>query len=344
MEKKLLVVCDLEVDYATQLMDYLSVKRNVPFEVYAFTDMDRFKEFARDREIDVLLASVEALYELRKEIDEFTIAQIFVLNEEGDIAEVDGKKSIYKYQKTENILREVMCYYAEAGSSIRSRFQLTEGMEMIAVYSPIKRSLKTSFAMTLGQILAENRRVLYINLEDYSGFNQIMKISYMTDMSDLLYYISQGKPNFMWKLASMVQSIGALDYIPPAISPLDITKITKEQWLSFFGELKKCGYDIIILDIGDCVNGIYDILRLCKIVYTPVRDDGISYAKLEQYEALLRIMEYEDVLEKTVKLSFSYFKGLERGLDRLVYSELGTYVRKLLEQTQNKDGQYEQLF
>jgi len=336
MEKNVLVVCDLEVEYASQLSEFLSIKRNVPFEVYAFTIMDRFIEFAKKSKVEVLLISKEALDNLDSVVKEMDVKEIFILNEDGDIAQVDGYKSIYKYQNTENILREVMTYYADSEIKIGGRVQVVEDIEMIAVYSPVKRSLKTSFAMTLGQILSESRRVLYINLEDYSGFNQLMKMTYMTDMSDLLYYISQGKPNFIWKMSSIVQSIGGLDYIPPAISPMDLRNITIDEWLLFFRELKKCEYETVILDIGDSINGVYDILRMCKKIYMPTRDDSVSFAKMEQYEALMKIMEYEDVLKKTKKLSFSYFKGIDGSFDRLVYSELGAYTRSILK----ADGVY----
>lgn len=336
MEKNILVVCDLEVEYASQLAEYLSVKKNVPFEVYTYSKVDKLLEFVRGRVIDVMLLSTEVMYEIRNNMDSFEVKEIFILTEDGSIASENGHKSIYKYQNTENILREVMNYYADVSEKVRSPQRIVGDMEMIAVYSPVKRSLKTSFAMTMGQIISEKKRVLYINLEDYSGFNQLMRISYMTDMSDLLYYISQGKPNFIWKMASIVQSIGGLDYIPPAISPVDIRNISLEEWLMFFSELSKCEYEMIILDIGDGINGIYDILRLCSRIYMPVRDDAMSYAKLEQYEALMKIMDYEDVLLKTRKLSFSYFKGLDGGLDRLCLSELGAYTKKLLRQ----DGVY----
>lgn len=328
MKKNILAVCDLEEQYARQLMDYLNLKENVPFEVHAFSDLEELKKFLDDEKIDILLISENAM---EKELEEYEIDEIFILSEGADISQIKGYKSIYKYQTTENILREVMFYYAENKSAVNPKIIPVHDMDMIAVYSPVKRSLKTSFCITMGQILAEKKKTLYINLEDYAGFNTLFRTTYMTDMSDLMYYISREKPNFIWKLASMVQTMGKLDYIPPALSPIDIRNIRGDQWLKFFRELKKCNYEAVVLDMGEAVDGVFDILRMCKMIYTPTRDDGISYAKIEQYEALLKIMDYEDVIEKTRKLSFSYFSGVEKGLDRLVYTDLGAYARMLLE-------------
>lgn len=327
MNENILAVCDLDASYAKKLMDYLNIKKSIPFKVHAFSDSSILLNFVHTTPIDILLISEEAMND---EISNCNIDQIFLLSEGDDISEVKGYKSIYKYQASENILKEVFYYYAENPKAISSKTPVFNDIDIISVYSPVKRSLKTSFCITMGQILAENKRTLYINLEDYAGFNSLFRTTYMSDMSDLIYYISRGKPNFIWKLASMVQSMGNLDYIPPSISPMDIRKIRADQWIEFLQELKKCDYEVVILDIGEAVDGLFDILRMCKQIYTPIRDDGISYAKMEQYEALLRIMDYEDILEKTRKLSFSYFSGVEKGLDHLVYTDLGAYARTLL--------------
>lgn len=331
MEKNLLVICDLEADYAANLADYLSRKKNVPFEVHAFTRTELLSSFAVGRQIDLMLLSREACYELKKMDGDVKARDVFVLSgEDGREEELfQGYRCLYKYQSAESILREVMNRYAEETAPVASRMRRTATSKLLAVYSPVRRTLKTSFAMTLGQVLSREKRALYINLEEYSGFNSLLKRSYSTDMSDLMYYISQKKPNFIWKLSSLVQQVGGLDYIPPAISPPDIRTIPAGSWMEFFSQLSDCGYDDVILDMGETVNGLFDILRMCDRIYMPVRDDAVSYAKLEQYEALLRSMDYGDLLEKTRKLSFSGFKGTWQGLDRLLYSELGSYARRL---------------
>ena len=38
--KNIFAVCDLEVDYALNFMDYLNQKKNIPFEIQAFTNVE----------------------------------------------------------------------------------------------------------------------------------------------------------------------------------------------------------------------------------------------------------------------------------------------------------------
>ena len=58
--------------------------------------------------------------------------------------------------------------------------------KVLGVYSPVGRCLKTSFALTMGKLLAQEERVLYLNLEEFSGLSVLMKEEYKSDLSDLL--------------------------------------------------------------------------------------------------------------------------------------------------------------
>lgn len=47
-------------------------------------------------------------------------------------------------------------------------------------------------------------------------------------------------------------------------------------------------YEAVILDVGDGIEEVFQILDLCTRVYVPVRDDRISKCKMEQFEKLLQ--------------------------------------------------------
>lgn len=65
-------------------------------------------------------------------------------------------------------------------------------------------------------------------------------------------------------------------------------------------------------------------------MYTITRGDGISLAKMDQYEQGLRTMEYEDVLAKTKKIEFPVFKEIPIRFDELTYGDLAHYVRQYI--------------
>mgnify|MGYP000078486855 FL=1 len=162
MKKNIFAVCDLEVDYAFNFMDYLNQKRNLPFEIQAFTTAESLLAYGKENHIELLLISDKAM---RKEIREIGIGKIIILSEGVHPPELDQYSSVYKYQSSADVIREVMACYGEEKALNPVAFPaLKKTMEIVGVFSPLGRCLKTSFSLALGQILARERAVLYLNL------------------------------------------------------------------------------------------------------------------------------------------------------------------------------------
>ncbi|MCR4590710.1 MAG: hypothetical protein K5668_07815 [Lachnospiraceae bacterium] len=325
MKKNTLAVFDPDEEYVTKLMSYMNDCRSVPLEIQGFTDKELLKDYIRGNDIDILLIPED---DLDDDIEACETGEMMVLSENDGARDGKGHKSICKYQSSENIMREVMCYYAEQ-PMLETGLISSVSTEMIVVYSPIRRSFRTSFAFALGEVLAEKEKVLYMNLEEYSGFNQLLQNNFMSDLSDLLFYIDQKKRNFPCKLASMVEKAGLLDYVPPVISPLDILSVSRETWVILFNELCGCDYSKIVVDLSDSISGFLDILQAARTIYMPVREDTVSKAKIEQYEAMLRIMELGEILEKTREISIPFMNELNGNLYSLSDSPMGDFVRAL---------------
>jgi cellulose biosynthesis protein BcsQ len=215
-----------------------------------------------------------------------------------------------------------------------ARGHITQEMRIIGIYSPVGRTQKTSFALTMGQILAKERAVLYLNMESYSGFERLLECSYDRGMSDILYYARQENQGIIYKLGGMVQSMQNLDYLPPAASPMDIQTAKYEEWKWLFQEIEKnSSYEVLILDLGDGVADLYQILDFCNEIYVPIRNDVISAAKMEQFENLLRRWDCQSVLDKMRKIHVPFHTANRTGkayFEELVWSELGDYVRQIL--------------
>ncbi len=323
MDKNILAVFDTNKEYVTKLMDYLMECRSVPLEIQGFTDKECLRSFIKNNAVDILLIPEDGMDE---EIEAVTTGEIMILSEENIAHDGKGRRAVFRYQSSENIMREVMGYYADRPET-EFISNTNAGAKLTGIYSPVGRCFRTSFALALGQVLSERNKVLYVNLEDYSGFNKLLQQNFMTDLSDLLFYVGQKKRNFPCKLASMVQKIGNMDFIPPVISPLDIRSVDKETWITFFNELMRCDYDHVVVDFGDTVDGFLDILQGCSRVFMPVREGAVSEAKVEQFEAMLRIMERENILDITEKIQIPYFGSLSCPPEMLGQSELGEYAR-----------------
>ena len=214
-------------------------------------------------------------------------------------------------------------------------------MEVIGVYSPVGRTMKTTFALTLGQILAKKRACLYLNLEACSGFEYLLERSFDQTLGDLLYYQRLGSEQLITKMGSIVQSVNNLDYLPPVLSMEDIQSTTAQEWISLLQQIiDYSNYDVVILDLSDSVSQLYKVLEQCTRIYMPIRADPVSQAKIHQFEHTLQVWEKQMVLDRIRKIKLPYHRNSKTGIgymDDLVWSELGDYVREML-RTEREDG------
>lgn len=320
------------MEYAYHFMEYLMQKKNIPFEIQAFTSPEVLEDFARSHPVEILLISDKAITE---EIRQLPIRQIILLSEGVHDPRLDQYPAVYKYQSSDNVIREVMaCYGVENEVIVGQNQVIKKEMRVIGVYSPVGRTQKTSFALALGQILGRDRAVLYLNLESYSGFEQLLETHFDRGLSDILYYARQQNSGIVYKIAGMVQTIQNLDFLPPALFPMDIQTTKYEEWLWLFRQLEQnSNYEVLILDLGDAVCDLYQLLDYCTEIYVPIRQDVISMAKIAQFEQTLQLWDSAAVMEKIRKIRIPFCAAGKTGkawVEELAWSELGDYVRKLL--------------
>lgn len=327
--KNTLAVCDSEAGYAGTLAEYLNSRKKLPFRAEAFTDSEKFCMYAGKIHPEFLLIAEE---NLNSRIQALQIPHMIVLCADRKPEHTD-KKCIYKYQSAESLIREIMTYcresvLAETNDGYGKKIQLT------GVYSPLGRCGKTLFALTAGQIWGESRTVLYLNLEDYSGWQGFSEKEPLRNLSDLFYYLRQYKT--FPQLTELIDSWGNLDYIPPFSSFEDLRNITCKEWISLFDYLeKKSAYQLVVLDIGNGLDQLFSILDLCTQIYMPVLDDWVSRQKVEQFKKIA--FSLSDTLESKIReLHLPFAPCAEKGQDfprNLLWGKWGTSVKEILEVT-----------
>jgi len=326
LKKKVLALCDTEKDYLQQLTDYLQKKEDFPFEIHAYTEPEGLVAYESGRDVEVLMVSEQAY---TYEVSRLDVGQVLVLGDGGKPAK-DGVIHVDKYRRAEDIYKQLVDCFLEKGEEVKKTVCVTESAKVIGFYSPIRRCLQTSFALTMGQILSANNKVLYISFEHYAGWNGLLRKEGGKDLSDLLGYLEE-EDKFYYRIRSVERKIGNLWYIPPVYVGQNLVYITGQQWVKLIGKIAACGgFDYLVLDLSEGLQGIFDILRICDRIYTIVCDDKLARGKMEQYEHLLRLQEYEDVLEKTHKQKLPHMQEMPGQLDRYTRGELVAFARELI--------------
>lgn len=316
-------------------MEYLCSREEFPYEVTIFTDGAKLLEYSSTCEVALLLIAEPFYEEISSKIP---AKQVMVLSESGDQVWKDIQ-NVGKYQSADKIVREILQYYVNTTESIPRRRSFKRKVTLIGFFSPVRRCCQTTMGMMLGQILAEKNKTLYLNFESVSGFSRLMGYGNEKDISDLLYFQQTVPQKFRFHLLSCIKKADNLDYIPPMNSMHQLLLARPDQWKRLIRAIvEESEYEYIILDLSEGMQGLFDLLRMCTHVYTLTKDDSYAKAKVEQYEQLLQLCEYEDVLQKTIKRRVPFIKEIPDGFAYCPGGELERYIKNMLKEDGLEDG------
>ena len=329
-EKKLFAICDLEEAYVVHLADYLNQKAGLPFRVMAFTKLESLIEYAKGHEIEILLISADAMNEEGRSLN---VRRIIILSD-GEAPNLEGNDPfIDKYQDSDTIARLVCSYAGEAYAQMKDSLG---DCRLYGVYSPIARCGKTMFCLTLAQALAHSGKTLYLNMENCSGLEGLLQANWREDLADLMFSEHSERENLRARLESIVKSFGMLDICPPSFFPEDLRETGAAQWMQFFAALSQAGeYQAIILDIGDQIKDIPELLKMCTRSFLPLLPDPVSRSKVSQFEKNLEALSMEDLKRSMIRLYLPSVSVRSLGsslLDDLTYGSMGQFVRRLIDE------------
>lgn len=332
MNSGVLAIYDLDESYANSLMKYICDKEGMPFRTIAFTEKEALLHYVEENHIDLLLISSNAMEECFTEKD---IGKIILLSPGDIFSEYIGFSSIYKFQSSENIIREVLDYYVDVYQKSGSVPVNLGRTEVIGVYSPVGRVGKTTFALTLGQILSTEHTTLYINLEEFSAFEEFMEKKFPSDLSDLLYYYKQYPESLHIKLKAVVENYNGLDYIPPLTFSEDLRQMKGKEWIAFVEQIISFGiYDRVILDLSNMLEDPLNLLEHCDRIYMPVANSGMSSMKIQAFETFLRKNDKEALARRIEKVPMPDLYSGKTGtayLEEQLWGTLGDMIRQMLE-------------
>ena len=272
-----ILICDPEEEYVRRLAEALLLKKEVTAGVRICSSPEMVQELLKIGLIKVLLISEDVPYEKRKQI--FT-----------------GKRIILTRQHCVDL--------GEEETELRKYQPVNGNGRILGVYSPVHRIGKTTFSLKLGKALAQSEDVLYLNLETYAGMGGYFRDQDAPDLANVLYYAKQERDDIGIRIPSMVKTMGALDYIPPMKVWTDLRAVHTEEWKTLFERLiSQSVYSVIILDIGNGMEDVFQLLRLCDQILMPCAEDVYAMAKIAQYQHMLKVLRYQELESRTMYIN-----------------------------------------
>ena len=326
--KRIMGVYDVDPFYADRFAEFANQKEQIPFTAIAFTNISKLQSYSQKQPLELLLVGDDID---RTQFVEVKAEQIVQLSESREI--IRGEiPAVYKYQASDAVLREVMACYRVNPEKVPLTTVGTKST-VIGVYSPINRCGKTGFCMTLGQILARESRVLFFNLEEYSGMLRLKNTEYTTSLSDLIYEYRQGGYTHM-SIGTVLHNWGGLDYVPPVAYAEDLVELKGDELAELIARIAVDGiYEMVLIDIGNLGRGMEPLLELCNVIYTPIKEDCVSAAKLEAWQNYLDESGRNHLWEKVRLLKLPRLGAVwqtETYLEQLLWGDMGDFARNLL--------------
>lgn len=318
-----LAICMESVGYLESFIEYLDTKENCPFVLLGFTDVSKLIEACKsDREIKLIVIAEERY---SADLDKLKVRKIILGEGRGELPKGVTRVSRiqpvgYIYKNIMEICMEEDCLpaYPSAGKEAR----------VIGFYSPIKRAMQTSFARALGRSLSTAYKVLYVGLEPYDGYGSFWH-GWVKDVFDLICHLEDDGDKFAYRVGIVEHSKEGLFYIPTPSNGQNLIYVTVREWLLLIRKLKEMGkYDFILLDLSDAIQGVYEILRQCEIIFTVKVPGKMAMNKMQQYEFMLHFSNYDDVLDKTVSTQVPEIKTITDDGEYWTLNDWRDYIRE----------------
>ncbi len=323
---KVMALCDTEEEYAQLMTEFMRKQKNLPWELHTYTNVDALIGTEK-QSVEMLVVAESAFCQGLRELSPRCLV---VLSESGlmrweDISYVD------KYQEAGQVVKELLGIYMEIADIQLPFLRTNRKTVFIGNYSPVHRCMQTSFAITMSLMLAEKHSTLYLNFEHYAGISELLPDMQTLDLADLLYFLNAQKDKFRLRLQTILRHKGALDYVPPMKSGQNLLTVTAQEWLGLLERIEELEeYEYVVLDLCESMQGLFEILRMCSHVYTLTREDRIAKGKLLQYDQILALYEYGDILGKTKRLALPHIQRLPEELEQLTRGDLADLVKGLL--------------
>jgi len=327
--KRSIVVCDRKPGFAERMADYVNKRRLSPFLMESFTDVNLLQEYGMRNRIAVLLID-EAIYS--EELKKLNIDDVYLLVEDRNSNQMQDQNRLYKYSPIPEIMKDVMCSYANRSSAMSTNMQC--GRRIIGAFTPALSIGHTSFLLTLALVVAEKKKAIYLPIRSTYGYRKMLKKLPEADLSDVMYSIIANKETA--EIDEYLLHYDNLDYILPAATASDLHSVEAADWEELFSLLASKEYDYIFIDLDESISGCHEVLARCDLIYASYDDSYECKMAFEEYEETISRRGLFNILEKMIKINpveNSIKEDYEDLFLSLKKGKMGDYVRGILQNT-----------
>ncbi|OPZ92745.1 MAG: CobQ/CobB/MinD/ParA nucleotide binding domain protein [Firmicutes bacterium ADurb.Bin419] len=307
MTRLKLVIADTDEAYVENITGYLMLNYSQRFQVGSFTDKACLIDYLSDEgnKTDVLLISSELYSDV---IPQGNVATVILLTSERTNDESSNHYFIDKYQQGDKIAGEIFNIYAQRDDAEAINVKGEKSTKIVAVYSPIGGSGKTTIATSCAIQCAQNGLdIFYLNLEDFQSTALFCDCRRGQNLSNVLYYIRENSKNLQLRIeaAKCIDSEYKLHYLCPPESLLDLQEAKPEELKTLLGEFKSMSqYDIVFVDMSSSFDDKnIAVLDSSDEILLVLPQDAVSDIKIDLFSNEMDILKNRKGIDFSDKIN-----------------------------------------
>lgn len=339
MVKRKIAVCDSDTLYRERFTAYLMNHRSEEMDVHAFSGIDIFLEDMKKEFYDLVLLE-EGLEEAAAEIGKMGMpVLILTSNAAGhgtkEAAETSGKEEwepsyTLKYQPMDIMVKQIYLLTDLKERTEKGQYALSE-LEVVGIWSPIHHEMQQLFSVLYALQMAQEKRILYLNFLEYSGFLELFSQSCEYDMGDLILRL-RNESLTAEQFRQCVYEMRDISYIPPFKNPENIHEFCQQDLKLLLDYLAaNTDYEMIVIDFGSGMQQFLQMLSGCTYIYCLMKEGFFYQCQLNEFLEYVQKIGEDAVLKKMEIIKLPYHaKWLREGtnlVEQLNWSEFGDFVR-----------------
>ncbi len=305
-----IAIADANRDYLERLSEVLREYEDLTVSVY--TTGDKLQEALQNKRFDVVLFDPDI--STQKLMFGSTKLSVCLYSDEAQNKEMYADcEKVLKYQRISTIYKEIINAYADkAGYS--GDFDNSQNTRIIAVYSPIGGSGKTTVALAIaGKMCSMGEKVLFLSAEQ---LNSTVCVNPTEDegITGLIEAMAENV-NFELKLKGNIkQGINGIGYVEGFERIVDYNSVEEEEMYNVISKIKRCGIcDAVVVDMGSGIDGVNTaIFNVADYVVMVEKPGELPNAKMSLFMQQALAVEHKGKMMKVANFADSNAKFCEQ--------------------------------
>lgn len=326
-KRNVCVIYDSDEQYAKRLMNVINDSES-SYNAKIFTRKEEFSRYILNNNADMLMINEDCYF---YEVENNHKGKVVVLCEDENRAEGINRRNkeevigICKYQPSFQLLNLIT---KQNGKHIENKMR---DSYIVGVYG-FNATLRVILSILIARAFSEKGRTLFINLDEFSGVEDMLDGETDKNLADAIYMFKQSGKKFVPGIQNAICCSTYFDYIPGVACAEDVS-YADSPFIYMMADTvgKELGYDNVVINISEGITKPWEMFEYCDVVYVA---DGGDYIENNRYHSMKRYFiesDKESITDKMTRINLRIEDKIDKDfIQRAEYTEAYEYVRNLI--------------